>query len=96
MTIYIDTDCKCYAEAAEGLREVETDFFKGKCKELIEAYRYVPLGEEWTREDGVVFYGEMVSPWKDLTEPLAAQLEYVTRQLEDADEALEVLYGDKA
>lgn len=91
MTIYIDNDYKCYAEAAQGLREVETDFFKGKCQELIEAYRYVPLGEEWTREDGVVFYGEMVSPWKDLTEPLAAQLEYVTRQLRDADDALMLL-----
>ena len=91
MKIYIDDDYKCYAEAADGLREVETDFFEDKCPELIEAYRFIPLGEEWTREDGVVFRGEMISPWEDLTEALAAQAEYERQLIADMRQALEIM-----
>ena len=43
---------------------VETTFFEGKCAAYIEGYRYVPAGQTWTREDGTVFTGDMVSPWK--------------------------------
>ena len=52
MTIYIDSDYKCYVSAADGRRAVETDFFDGKCAEWIESFRYVPKGETWVREDG--------------------------------------------
>lgn len=65
MTIYIDNDFKCYTTAADDRRAVETPFFDGKCKQFIEGYRYVPAGESWTREDGEVFIGEMVSPWRE-------------------------------
>lgn len=44
---------------------VETDFFDGKCKSYIEGYRFVPAGQTWTREDGQVFTGEMIAPWRD-------------------------------
>ena len=65
MTIYIDSDYKCYTSPGEGLTEVETDAFNGKCKQVIEGYRFVPAGQTWTREDGEVFTGEMVTPWRD-------------------------------
>lgn len=64
MTIYIDNDYKCHTSPGEGLTAIETDAFDGKCKQYIEGYRFVPAGETWTREDGQVFHGEMVSPWR--------------------------------
>lgn len=87
MTIYIDNDYKCYVSAAEGRRAVETDFFDGKCPELIESYRCVPEGETWTREDGEVFTN-MIAPWKDLGEAYAAQTAYVTAQNTQYEAAL--------
>lgn len=88
MTIYIDSDYKCYVSAAEGRRAVETDFFDGKCEEWIESFRFVPAGETWTREDGEMFKGEMVTPWKDLSEAYAAQAAYVTAQNAQYEAAL--------
>lgn len=64
MTIYIDNDYKCHTSLAGGLTAVETDAFDGKCRQFIEGYRFVPAGETWTREDGQVFHGEMVAPWR--------------------------------
>ena len=84
MTIYIDSDYKCYTSEDDGRRAVETNFFDGKCEEWIESYRFVPEGETWTREDGEVFKGEMVTPWKDLGEAYAAQAVYVEQQLSTA------------
>ena len=80
MTIYIDSDYKCHVSAAEGRRAIETDAFNGKCAEWIESFRFVPDGETWTREDGEVFKGEMVTPWKDLSEAYTAQTAYLERQ----------------
>lgn len=88
MTIYIDSDYKCHVSAAEGRRAVETDAFNGKCEEWIESYRYVPAGETWVRGDGVMFPGEMVSPWRDLTDAYAAQAAYVTSQNTQYEAAL--------
>lgn len=81
MTIYIDSDYKCYVSAAEGRRAVETDFFDGKCPELIESYRFVPDGETWAREDGEVFTGKMITPWNDQGEAYKAQAIYLEQQL---------------
>lgn len=64
MTIYIDSDYKCHTSPADGLTAVETDIFDGKCRQYIEGYRFVPAGESWTREDGQVFHGDMVAPWR--------------------------------
>ena len=80
MTIYIDSDYKCYVSAAEGRRAIETNEFDGKCAEWIESFRFVPEGDTWTREDGEEFRGEMVTPWKDLGNAYAAQTAYVTAQ----------------
>ena len=88
MTIYIDSDYKCYTAEAEGRRAVETEFFDGKCPEWIESYRFVPDGDTWTREDGEEFRGEMVTPWKDLSEAYTAQIVYLERQNAQYEAAL--------
>lgn len=82
MTIYIDSDYKCHTTTADGLTAVETDVFDGMCAAYIEGYRFVPAGQTWTRPDGVVFQGEMVSPWKSWRELDAAQRAYELEQLE--------------
>ena len=87
MTIYIDSDYKCYVSEAEGRRAVETDFFDGKCEEWIESYRFVPEGETWMREDGEAFT-DMIAPWKDLSEAYAAQEAYVSAQNRQYEAAL--------
>lgn len=87
MTIYIDSDYKCYVSAAEGRRTIETDTFNDKCDEWIESFRYVPADETWTREDGEVFTG-MMAPWKDLGEAYAAQTAYVEQQNTQYEAAL--------
>mgnify|MGYP003588523422 FL=1 len=79
MTIYIDSDYKCYVSASDGRRAIETNDFNGKCPEWIESYRFVPEGETWTREDGEVFTN-MAAPWKDLGEAYVAQATYATAQ----------------
>ena len=88
MTIYIDNDYKCYVSDADGRRAVETDAFNGKCPEWIESFRFVPAGETWAKENGEMFRGEMVSPWKDLGEAYAAQAAYVTAQNAQYEAAL--------
>ena len=65
-TIYLDPKTfKCYVENDGTRIAVETAEFDGKCDAYIEATRFVPEDESWTREDGSVFHGEMVTPWKD-------------------------------
>lgn len=86
--VYIDNDYKCHVTNDGTMREVEDDFFDGKCPEFIEGYRYVADGETWTRADGEEFTGVMVAPWKPYTELYIAQLEY---ELADADAALAIL-----
>lgn len=88
MTIYVDSDYKCHASATDGCRAVETSLFDGKCPEWIESYRFVPEGETWVKENGEMFRGEMVSPWKDLGEAYAAQAAYVTAQNTQYEAAL--------
>lgn len=85
MTIYVNADYKCSIASAEGLLPVETEFFDGKCKQYIEGYRYVPEGREWKREDGKVFRGEMVAPWKDSKTLELAQSVYEESMAEIAD-----------
>lgn len=87
-TIYIDSDFKCHITNDGTMRSVETDYFDGKCDTLIEGYRFVPTGESWTRNDGAVFYGEMICPWKPYAELDVAQREYERRLLAEYAEAL--------
>lgn len=93
MTIYVDSDFRCYTSDAIDRLPVETDAFDGKCRRYIEGYRFVPEGETWTREDGTVFHGEMIAPAEDSRILDAAQEAYEEAQKENADAlaALEVL-----
>ena len=79
-TIYIDSAFKCHVTNDGTMTAVETNYFDGRCDAYIEGYIFVPAGESWTREDGVVFKGEMVFPWKNFEEIDAAQRIY-ERQL---------------
>ena len=103
MKIYIDSEYKCYTESAEGRTAVETDAFNGKCKTFIEGYRFIPSGETWTRQDGVVFAGEMVAPWRDYSALAAAQAGYeeslveiqtLQNENQDMQSALELLIAE--
>ena len=93
MTIFIDNDYKCHTSPGDGLTAVETDAFDGKCRQYIEGYHFVPSGENWTREDGQVFIGEMIAPWRDyaLLEELQAIYEEEQAKQADMAAALEVL-----
>lgn len=91
MTVYINSEFKCHLEDDGAMTPVQTDFFDGKCETLIEGYRFIPFGESWMREDGAVFEGEMIAPWKDYAELDAAQREYERAQLADMRSALELL-----
>jgi hypothetical protein len=93
-TIYIDSDFKCRTFNDGTMTALETDSFDGKCDAFIEGYRFVPAGESWTREDGTVFHGEMVSPWKPYEELDAAQRQYEREQLAEAQTALEIILGE--
>lgn len=75
--IYLDSEFRCNTTNPDGtFREIDTDFFDGKCDRFVEGYRFVPEGCTWVREDGEIFYGKMVAPWKDYDLLEAAQNQY--------------------
>ena len=86
MTVYIDSDYKCHTSPGDGLTAVETDFFDSKCRQYIEGYRFVPAGEIWTREDGQVFIGGMVAPWRDYEILIELQAVYEEEQAKATEE----------
>ena len=97
MKICIDSEYHCHTTNPDGtFREIETEFFNGKCQTFIEGYRYVPSGESYTREDGEIFTGEMIAPWKPYDELDAAQREYEREKLADAENALAILLGGES
>ena len=96
-TIYIDSDFKCYTSDDGTMTAVETDFFDGKCDAFVMGYCFVPAGESWTRSDGEVFIGEMISPWKDYAELDGAQKNYERRLLieyQNKEESLVTSYTE--
>lgn len=89
MKIYIDSEFKCHTtNTGDTFREIETPFFDGKCDTFIEGYRFVPVGETWTRSDGQVFRGEMVAPWKPYSELDTIQREYEKQLIATYETAL--------
>lgn len=85
MIVYLDLDFKCHTQNDGTMRAAETAFFDGKCETFIEGYRFVPTGESWTRDDGAVFAGEMISPIRDYWILAAVQKEYERNQEENTD-----------
>lgn len=90
-TIYIDSDYKCHAAAADNLKATETAAFDGKCDAFVEGYRLVPSSETWVRSDGVEFQGEMIAPWKDYAELDEAQRAYEQELLAEYESALSAI-----
>lgn len=88
MIIYLDFDFKCHVTNDGTMQEVETSFFDGKCATFIEGYRFVPVGSKWVREDGSVFDGEMISPWKPHAELSAAQRAYEQKTIQELQETV--------
>lgn len=81
MKIYIDSDYKCHITNDGTMREIEDRSFDGMCDELVEAYRYIPVGESWTDSNGEVYHGCMVAPWTDISDALGAQHAYELEQI---------------
>ena len=90
-TIYLDAEFRCHVNNDGNMTAVATDVFDGYCDEYIEGYRYIPAGESWTREDGAVFEGRMIAPWKPWDELDEAQREYEKQEAADMKEALALL-----
>lgn len=96
MKIYIDSKFKCHTSPGDGLTAVETDAFEGKCRQFIEGYRFVPAGQSWEREDGQVFTGEMIAPWRDyaiLAEFQGLYEEEQTKAVEEIAALVEEVYN---
>ena len=87
--IYLDSDFKCHISGDDTMTAVETAAFDGKCDAYIEGYRFVPSGKTWVREDGAVFAGEMVAPWKPWQELDKAQREYERQLVAEYEAALQ-------
>lgn len=96
MKIYMDSDFKCHLSPADGLTEVETDLFDGKCPEYIEGYRFIPPGSVWIRPDGTAFHGGMLAPWKPWNELDEAQREYERQRVPELEAENETLLADMA
>lgn len=65
MTVYVDSEYRCFAAEAEGLTAVEDAFFDGKCKRFIEGYMCKPI------ENSV-----MITPFVDYALLAAYQEQY--------------------
>lgn len=93
--IYLDAYFNCHVTNDGTMLEVDMPaFFVGKCDAFIEGYRYVPEGEEWMREDGKRFKGEMIAPWKDCNELDAVQREYERQRLAEYENLINELYTE--
>ena len=92
--IYIDENKHCHTTNPEGtFRGFDVPFFRGKCQTFVEGFVYVPKNDTYVREDGAVFEGEKIMPWKDSSELEAAQRKYERELLADAENALAILLG---
>lgn len=83
MTIYLDRDFVCHLEDDGSRRAVETSVFDGKCREFIEGFRFIPVGESRTLENGQVFTGQMTCPVKPYAMLLEAQEAYLESTLRE-------------
>ena len=84
-TIYLNSDYKCHVLDDGTMDAVETDVFDGKCDTFIEGYRFIPAGKTWTRQDGEMFVGEMISPWRDYELLCEFQTQYEAMIVEQQD-----------
>lgn len=79
MKVYLEPiTFECHTEQNEDCTRIPYDdtFFDGKCGEFIRGHRLVPENCSWTRSDGEVFTGKMISALKPYEELAAAQAQY--------------------
>ena len=93
MTIYIDSQYRCYTTNDGTRTSIETSAFDGKCKTFIEGYRFIPEGAIWQRADGAIFHGEMITPAVNAAALQKAQEQYEEdlAQMQDMSTALDIL-----
>ena len=91
MIVYIDKDYKCHISDDGTMTAVETSFFNNRCNAFIEGYRFVPEGEQWIREDGEIFEGEMIAPAEEYSLLENVQLTYELQVMNEYKESLEIL-----
>jgi hypothetical protein len=94
MKVFIDKDFKCHLSDDGTMTAVETPFFDGKCAAFIEGYRFIPADDSWVGENGVVFEGEMISPWQDYNELEDAQRAYERQLLAEYETLINELYSE--
>lgn len=83
MIVYVDMDYKCHATNEGTMREVDSDFFNGKCPTFIEGYCY----------DDSKGYAH-IYPWKPLSGLEEAQREYEKQQLAEYEALINELYAE--
>jgi hypothetical protein len=83
MKIYIDSEFKCHAANDGTFRDVETDFFDGKCSEFIEGFCY---------DDSKGYV--TIYPWKDYSELAESQREYELEKLAEYEALIDKLYAE--
>lgn len=84
--IYIDSAYNCHSEDDGTRRAFEVPYFDGKCPAYIEGHIYVPEGEKFVLDSGLVLEGEAISTTVDYALLMSAQRSYVD-VLESADNA---------
>ena len=84
MKIYVDSERHCHTTNKDGtFRDVETEFFDGKCNVFVEGYCY---------DDSNGFV--QIYPWKPYSELDAAQRDYERQLISEYAEALKVVGVD--
>lgn len=86
--IYLDSNFCCHPTDDGTMTAIETFFFEDKCDTFIEGYRFIPEGQTWTRPDGKVFHGEMITPWKPYSKLDAAQREYEQQTIKELQQTV--------
>lgn len=89
MKIYVDlnNDFKCYTSNAGTMKEIDLEFFDGKCKAFIEGFCCIPSTDAAGNEIYTVF------AWREfsLLEEFQRQYEELIAQQADMQAALAVL-----
>ena len=81
-TTHTDSDFQRHTSHPNGIyTAMDTTFFDGQCDSSIEGYRFIPVGESWTHPDGVIFQGEMITPWRPYE--ILAELQAVYEEEQD-------------
>lgn len=88
MIVFLDTDFKVYTTLADDRIDIEDTFFDNKCANLVESYRYIPIGKTWVDKGGREFAGPMIAPWRDIRQYDGEQQQYLLDKLAQYESAL--------